>query len=204
MSYKIAHLSDIHFRSLKRHDEYKKVFKKIFKKLKEEKVDSIFIGGDIVHSKTQGITPELIDVLNWWFTSLAEISQVHVILGNHDGLILNKDRQDAISPIISALNNKNIHLYKQSGIYDSGMKDINWCVFSCFDEENWNKVKPVENKINIACFHGAVWGSKTDIDWELDGEVSLSFFDNFDFGFLGDIHKKQFLDLTFFLLLLKF
>ena len=180
MSYKIAHLSDIHFRSLKRHDEYKKVFKKIFKKLEQEKVDSIFIGGDIVHSKTQGITPELIDVLNWWFTSLAEISQVHVILGNHDGLILNKDRQDAISPIISALNNKNIHLYKQSGVYSSGMNDINWCVFSCFDEENWSKVKPVENKINIACFHGAVWGSKTDIDWELDGEVSLSFFDNFD------------------------
>lgn len=194
MSYKIAHLSDIHFRSLKRHDEYKKVFQKIFKKLEQEKVDSIFIGGDIVHSKTQGITPELIDVLNWWFTNLAKISQVHVILGNHDGLILNKDRQDAISPIISALNNKNIHLYKSSGVYPSGMKDINWCVFSCFDEENWDKVKPVDNKINIACFHGAVWGSKTDIDWELDGEVSLSFFNNFDFGFLGDIHKKQFLD----------
>lgn len=194
MSYKIAHLSDIHFRSLKRHDEYKEVFAKVFEKIKEEKVDSIFIGGDIVHSKTQGITPELIDVLNWWFTNLAQITQVHVILGNHDGLILNKDRQDAISPIISALNNKNIHLYKKSGVYPSEMKDINWCVFSCFDEENWDKVKPVDNKINIACFHGAVWGSKTDIDWELDGEVSLSFFDNFDFGFLGDIHKKQFLD----------
>lgn len=194
MTYKIAHLSDIHFRSLKRHDEYKQVFKKIFAKLKEEKVDCIFIGGDIVHSKTQGITPEIIDVLNWWFTSLAEIAPTHIILGNHDGLILNKNRQDAISPIISALDNKNLFLYKKSGVYPSGMKDINWCVFSCFDEENWNNVKPVKGKINIAAFHGAVWGSKTDIDWELEGEVNLNFFDGYDFAFLGDIHKKQYLD----------
>ena len=72
--FKCAHISDIHFRSLKRHDEYKIVFKKLFKKLKSiENLDVIFIGGDIVHSKTQGITPEIIDMLNWWFTSLASI-----------------------------------------------------------------------------------------------------------------------------------
>ena len=64
MSVKIAHISDVHFRSLKRHEEYKIVFKKLFKKLSEESVDLIFIGGDIVHSKTQGITPEIIDLLN--------------------------------------------------------------------------------------------------------------------------------------------
>lgn len=191
---KIAHISDVHFRSLKRHEEYKVVFKKVFKSLKEEEVDLIFVGGDIVHSKTQGITPEIIDVLNWWFTSLADIAPTHIILGNHDGLILNKNRQDAISPIISALNNPRLFLYKDSGVYPSGLKNINWCVFSCFDEENWSKVKPLNNAINIACFHGAVWGSKTDIDWELEGEVNSDFFDSFDFGFLGDIHKLQYID----------
>jgi exonuclease SbcC len=197
--FKCAHISDVHFRSLKRHNEYKTVFKKVFEKLKEVKeLDAIFIGGDIVHSKTQGITPELIDILNWWFTSIAEIAPTYVILGNHDGLILNEDRQDAITPIVNALNNKNIYLYKKSGVYPLAINKtglpINWCVFSCFDEKNWNSVKPVENEINIACFHGAVTGSKTDVDWELEGEVQSSFFDNYDFGFLGDIHKKQYLD----------
>lgn len=191
---KIAHISDVHFRSLKRHEEYRIVFEKLFCSLKENNVDLIFIGGDIVHSKTQGITPEIIDLLNWWFTSLASIAPTHVILGNHDGLILNKDRQDAITPIVSALNNPNIFLYKESGVYPTGVNDINWCVFSCFDEENWDKVKPNQKGINIACFHGAVWGSKTDVDWELDGEVNLSFFDGYDFSFLGDIHKLQYLD----------
>jgi DNA repair exonuclease SbcCD ATPase subunit len=171
----------------------------LFQKLKQiEDLDAIFIGGDIVHSKTQGITPEIIDILSWWFTSLAEIASTHVILGNHDGLILNESRQDAISPILNALNNKNIHLYKKSGVYPlannkTGLS-INWCVFSCFDEKNWCYVKPVDNEINIACFHGAVTGSKTDIDWELEGEVKAEFFDKYDFGFLGDIHKLQYID----------
>ena len=196
--FKCAHISDIHFRSLKRHDEYKTVFEDLFKKIRNENLDAIFIGGDIVHSKTQGITPELIDILNWWFTSMAEICPTYVILGNHDGLILNEDRQDAITPIINALNNKNIHLYKKSGVYS--LKEskialpINWCVFSCFDEKNWDIVKPVKNEINIACYHGAISGALTDTDWELEGEVNVNMFDGYDFTFLGDIHKRQYLD----------
>jgi len=192
--FKCAHISDIHFRSLKRHNEYRFIFEKLFEKLNDLNPDIIFIGGDIVHSKTQGITPELIDQLNWWFTSLANIAPTHVILGNHDGLILNEDRQDAISPIVSALNNKNIFLYKNSGVYKTHIDNINFCVFSVFDKNNWNKVKPIKNEINIACYHGAVYGSKTDIDWEIDGEVMLDMFSEYDFAFLGDIHKMQFLD----------
>ena len=196
--FKCAHISDVHFRSLKRHDEYKIVFNKLFKDLKTRSLDAIFIGGDIVHSKTQGITPELIDVLTWWFNSLAEIADTYVILGNHDGLMLNQSRQDAITPVINALNNDKIRLYKKSGVYPSykstNGKMINWCVFSCFDQSGWANVKPVKDEINIACFHGAVRGSTTDVDWELEGEVDLSFFDGYDFTFLGDIHKRQVLD----------
>ena len=135
--FKCAHISDIHFRSLKRHEEYFQVFERLFDELQELELDCIFIGGDIVHSKTQGITPEIIDMLTWWFNSLANIAPVHVILGNHDGLILNEDRQDAITPILSAINNSNIHLYKKSGVYPTGIKGFNWCVFSCFDEKGW-------------------------------------------------------------------
>lgn len=91
---------------------------------------------DIVHSKTQGISPEIIDNLNWWFNSLASIAPTHIILGNHDGLILNKDRQDAITPIVNALNNNNLNLYKNSGVYPSNQKIngkmINWSRFFLF------------------------------------------------------------------------
>ena len=194
MSFKCLHIADIHFRGLTRHEEYRASFNDLYRQARELKPDVIYVGGDIVHSKTQGISPELIDVLSWWFTSLADIAPTHVILGNHDGLILNKDRQDAISPIISALGNPNIFLYKESGTYPTGVPGFNWCVFSCFDEERWEGVTPVPDEINIALFHGAVWGSKTDIDWDIEGDTDVAFFKDYDFAFLGDIHKKQYLD----------
>ena len=192
---KIIHLADIHWRGLSRHEEYRESFSYFFEQAKELSPDIIYVGGDIVHSKTQGISPELIDCLCWWFTSLADIAPTHVILGNHDGLVLNKDRQDAISPIVEALNNPNIFLYKDSGTYPiAGHPGFNWCVFSCFDEAGWKNVEPVKDEVNIALFHGAVWGSKTDIDWEIEGEVTVDIFNDFDFGLLGDIHKLQYLD----------
>ena len=191
---KIIHIADVHFRGLTRHEEYKRAFNNFFNQAKELQPDIIYVGGDIVHSKTQGISPELIDILSWWFTSLASIAPTHIILGNHDGLILNKDRQDAITPIIKALDNQNLYLYKDSGTYPTGYPGFNWCVFSCFDEENWEEVKPVPGEINIALFHGGVHGSKTDINWNIDGEVTVDFFSQFDYGLLGDIHKCQFLN----------
>ena len=195
MKFRCAHISDVHWRGLTRHEEYRETFEHLFEQLKVLKPNAIFIGGDIVHSKTQGISPELIDCLRWWFTSMADICDTHVILGNHDGLILNKDRQDAISPIINALDNPRLHLYKDSGVYPiEGVPGFNWCVFSCFDEEGWKKVKPVPGDINIATFHGSVLGSLTDAEWELEGEVDLEMFKRYDFGFLGDIHMMQYLD----------
>ena len=192
---KIVHIADVHFRGLSRHEEYVRAFLDFFEKAKKLDPDVIYVGGDIVHSKTQGISPELIDCLIWWFKGLADVAPTHVILGNHDGLILNKHRQDAISPILTALDNPNIFLYKKSGTYPiHGVPGFNWSVFSCFDEEGWKNVKPIENEINIACFHGGVLGSLTDTVWNINGEVALSFFDGYDFTFLGDIHKFQYID----------
>jgi len=194
MSFKCIHISDVHFRGLTRHDEYRESFTAFFEKAKELNPDAIFVGGDIVHSKTQGISPELIDILNWWFTGLAEIAPTHIILGNHDGLMMNKDRQDAISPIISALDNPRLFLYKKSGVYPIGIPGYNWAVFSCFDMDTWDDVSPVPGEINIATFHGGVEGSHTDINWKIEGEVNVEFFKDYDFTFLGDIHKLQYLD----------
>ena len=192
---RITHIADVHWRGLTRHREYRASFTDMFEQLRELNVDAICVAGDIVHSKTQGISPELIDCLNWWFTEMSRIAPVHMILGNHDGLILNKDRQDAISPILRAINLQNIYLYRDSGIYqDPDNSDVLWCAFSPFDEEGYASVTPTPGKINIALYHGAVWGSHTDMDFMLDGDCKMDFFRGFDYVMLGDIHKRQILD----------
>ena len=56
MAYKIAHMADVHWRGLTRHDEYKRSFNDAFDKMRAEQVDAIFVVGDIVHSKTQGLS----------------------------------------------------------------------------------------------------------------------------------------------------
>jgi len=190
---KILHIADVHWRGLSRHQEYVLAFKDLFKQARELSPDIIYIGGDIVHSKTQGISPELIENLCWWFNGLAAIAPTHVILGNHDGLMHNKDRQDAITPIIEAIDNPNIFLYKNSGTYEFA-PGYEWCVLSCFDEENFHRAQPSKDNISIALYHGAVRGSLTDIDWQLEGESDLDLFKSYDFSLLGDIHKRQFLN----------
>ena len=77
--FRCAHISDVHWRSLKRHNEYREVFTKIFSKLKNENLDAIFIGGDIVHSTTQGISPDIIENLFGRFNSLAESLSVQSV-----------------------------------------------------------------------------------------------------------------------------
>lgn len=192
-SYKICHIADVHWRGLSRHEEYKNVFTKIFNEIKNEKVDAIVIAGDIVHTKTQGISPEVIDHLTWWFKSFAKIAPVYVTLGNHDGLIHNSDRQDAIGPIINAINDDRISLMKKSGNFLTHMEGVRIANFSPFDEEGWESVSR-EGEVVIAIFHGVVKGSLTDSDFATEGEVDVGFFEGCHFGMFGDIHKHQFLD----------
>lgn len=192
---RVCHIADIHWAGgTRRHDEYRSVFETFFAEVKKIKPDVIYIGGDIFHTKTQNISPEVLECLNWWFTSMASIADVIVTLGNHDGNLMNLGRQDAITPIVNMLNNPKITLYKDSGVYKSSVPGVNWCVYSCFDEKNWDNVKPVPGEINIASFHGSVRGSLTDSDFALKSDVTADFFDGYDFVLLGDIHKMQFLE----------
>jgi len=188
---KFAHIADTHIRNLKFHFEYSEVFKQLYKSLKEEKVDYIIHCGDIAHTKTQ-ISPEFVDMARKFFTNLAEIAPTYIILGNHDGNLKNSDRQDAITPIVKALDNDRIVLLKNAGEHPlEGGFCLN--VLSVFDEENW--VDPTnERLVNIALYHGAIDKSKTDLNWTLGGDHDIGIFDKFDFAFLGDIHKTQILD----------
>jgi hypothetical protein len=189
---RIAHIADIHWRGLSRHEEYRLVFDEFAKQAKARQVDHIFVGGDIFHTKTTGLSPEYIEQMSWWLTTLASVAEVHLTLGNHDGNLVNLSRQDAVTPIVKALQNPRIHLYKESGVYQFA-PGYNWCIFSLFDEEGWEHVKPVPGDVNIACFHGPVWGAKTESDWLIEDGLTSDFFKDFDFALLGDIHRAQFL-----------
>lgn len=191
---RVCHIADVHWRGLKRHEEYTEVFERLAVDAKKQKVDRIVVAGDIVHTKTMGISPELIQRLTWWFNRLAEVAPVIVTLGNHDGLILNRSRMDTITPIINTLSNPRIIFLRDSMQYYDDEFGVVWTNFSCFDEENWGNFKPIENKINISLFHGPIAKSMTDIGWEIESECDLSLFTGFDFGMFGDIHKFQYLD----------
>lgn len=194
---KIAQISDIHWRGSARHSEYFNAFTDFCEMMKtDDKPDVIVCTGDIFHTKTQGITPEVIEKMVWMFDSLQKVAPVRILLGNHDGNLANSNRQDSISPIIKAFNAEpRMILYKQSGNYDDVLfPEINWSVFSCFDKEGWKNVKMVDDKINIALYHGSIIGCRTDGGFQMmGGEESVSFFHGYDFVLMGDIHKAQFL-----------
>ena len=186
---KFAHIADTHIRNLKYHYEYKEVFKRLYERLREEKVDYIIHCGDIAHTKTQ-ISPEFVQMCADFLSNLANIAPTYVILGNHDGNLKNASRQDALTPIADALDNENLFLLKNSGEtpLDNG---VTLNVLSVFDRDNWQDPSDPD-RINIALYHGSVSGVKTDTGWVMEhGENDISIFDNFDFGFLGDIHKTN-------------
>ena len=186
---KFAHIADTHIRNLKYHFEYRAVFQQLYEELRKESVDYIIHCGDIAHTKTQ-ISPEFVEMCSDFLRNLADIAPTYVILGNHDGNLRNASRQDALSPIVSALNHSNLYLLKDSGEVNLDEKfTIN--VLSVFDRDNWN-VPSDPGRINIALYHGAVSGVKTDTGWTMEsGEDDINIFNNFDYGFLGDIHKTN-------------
>ena len=186
---KIAHLADTHILNTKRHDEFKEVFAKIYEILRDEKVDYIVHCGDIAHTKTQ-ISPEFVEMASDFFKSLADIAPTYIILGNHDTNLKNDTRQDAISPIIKALNLPNLYLQKYSGEIIADDK-ISFNVLSRLDENNWKKPTDL-TKINIALYHGAISGVQTDTGYTLEnGEHNINALEGHDFAFLGDIHKSN-------------
>jgi len=190
---RLAHISDTHIRNLKFHEDYRAVFEHLYEILREEKPDYIVHCGDVAHTKTQ-LSPEFFEMAANFFDKLSDIAPLILIAGNHDGNLKNSSRQDALTPIINALDKDTIHYLKNSGEF-SPCKGLTFNVLSVFDRDNW--VEPSDDKsINIALYHGAIAGVTTDIGWVMDhGEDTVDIFEGHDYAFLGDIHKtNQILD----------
>ena len=186
---RIAHFGDTHIKNLKYHYEYRKAFEEIYQTLREQDVDYIVHTGDLAHTKTQ-LSPEYFELATDFLKNLADIAETHIILGNHDGNLRNSSRQDAITPIVEALDHSSLLLHKYSGEVQLE-DDLTLNVLSIFDETNWQD--PTDpSAINIALYHGAINNSKTDMGWIMDhGDHDIKVFDKFDYAMLGDIHKTN-------------
>jgi len=197
---KIAAFSDLHVKTLKYHEEYLAVFQEFYKDLREQKPDVIVCAGDIAHSKVV-LSPEYFSIAAKLFKELASIAPLYILAGNHDasfrGMTLrNASRLDAITPIIEALDNSNIHYMKQSGEYNIN-DNIVLNAMSLFDVDGW--MQPTDpSKINVAVFHGAIIDASTDVGYTVDRSsgIDLSYFDSFDAAIFGDIHRRQFFSNT--------
>jgi DNA repair exonuclease SbcCD ATPase subunit/DNA repair exonuclease SbcCD nuclease subunit len=187
---KIYHLADIHIRNLKRHQEYKTVFDRTAEAIKKTlgPNDIIFLGGDIVHAKTD-MTPELIQSVQEFFKMFADIAPTILITGNHDCNLNNMSRLDALTPIVNALNHPNLHYLKESGVYH--ISDKHFVVMSVFDKpKDFIKANSFEGDYKIALHHGAVNNALTDIGFRLQNDhVDIITFEGYNLTLLGDIHK---------------
>ena len=101
--YKIAHIADTHIKNLKYHYEYRIIFKELYEKLEQENPDFIVHCGDLAHTKTQ-LSPEYFELATEFIKNVADIAPLVLIPGNHDGNLKNSSRQDALTPIVEALN----------------------------------------------------------------------------------------------------
>lgn len=189
---KVYHLADLHIRNLKRHKEYKKVFSTFLNQVKKDDFDDaiIYIGGDIAHAKTE-LSPELVDMISWFMNQCALLLPTFVITGNHDCNQNNPHRLDALTPIFDNLNNDNLHYLRDTGVYQIG--NLTAGVFSILDhKDNWPKGTDIDGDNKLCFFHGPIYQSTTDVGYEISSsKFTTDIFDGYHIAMLGDIHKRQ-------------
>lgn len=196
---KIIHISDLHIRNYKMHDQYKEVFKLFIGELKKISAEyeygelKLVITGDLFHQKITVSNEQF--VLGYNFLSeCVKYTPIVIIAGNHDLLENNKDRLDSITPIIDTINSPNIKYLKKSECYLDN--NIVWCTYSIFENNKQPKINESrilygDDKTYIGLFHGPVLGAKTDTGHEMKHGVNLSYFKGCDMVLLGDIHQRQ-------------
>ena len=193
----IVHVSDIHIRLTKRHNEYREAFARLYAEIKKTPENTIIVNtGDTFHSKVD-LSPEAVQMACEFFKSLADLRPTIVIAGNHDCLLTNATRLDSISPIIENLAHKNLFYLKENKLYSIGNVLINnMSIFA--GPTQFIKVANISKKIKnefdtkIAIFHGAVYDSMTDVGYKVTNKtVTTETFDGHDIVLLGDIHMMQ-------------
>lgn len=192
MIQKIVHIADVHFRNIQRHIEFKAICDNFLDQMRKHKPDRIVIAGDLVHSRNQ-ISPELVNMVSWFLLECSkQTSKVVIIPGNHDIVEQNKERMDAITPIINALDADNIIYYTKSDVYED--ENVAWVVYSIYDN-NMTPEKAMVNtypdKLKVGLYHGILNGATNNQGFKFMHGADVEKFNVCDVVLCGDIHKRQ-------------
>lgn len=193
---KFIHMADIHFDAPfavlnknglgeERRLEQREVFKNIIEYIKENKIDYLFICGDLYEQEY--IRKTTIEYINNLFKTI-ENTKIFITPGNHDPIIQNSyynKFQWNNNVTIFNENVQRIELNSNIDLYGYGFNDfyLKTDVLSTIKVEN-------EDKINILLTHGAVdSGSAEDREYNPMPKRALSE-SKFNYIALGHVHKK--------------
>lgn len=190
---KIIATGDIHIFPHKRFLEHEHVFDKFYIQLDLEKPDLIILTGDIVDSKNK-LSPEQINICRNFFVEISNRAEVIIINGNHDQIANNKERLDALTPIIDSIKNitiNKIHHFKESKLYQIPNYDVKFAVWSWFENNSNPIINKEKNDYIIGLFHGVIEGAVNEDGYKLSGGIAVKEFDKCDFVIASDIHHQM-------------
>lgn len=200
---KIIHVADIHIRMFQRLDEYNEQLSKFIEKCKEitnglDKSEvRIVIAGDLLHNKNQ-ISAEQISFASTFIRELQNIGEVRLFSGNHDLVVDNTTRMDAMTALFQTAVFDNALFIDSYLGYESGVlidENITWALYSIFDNFRRPDIEKAkeENPDNlvVGLFHGTIVGSTLDNGNVMDNGIDGNIFSGCDYVMAGDIHKRQ-------------
>lgn len=193
----IYHLADIHIKNYNDDHgklEQKIVFERLYDKIKNDcdiKNSVIVICGDLLHQRTT-LTSESIVAFKNFIDYLCDLTDVCIILGNHDHSSHNYDKMDLVSSLVHSMSHEKnkVFMLKKSGIYE--YNNILFGVTSVYSEKI-QKCPTIENKINVGLYHGYIHGASIQNDeiGHMVGRFNQGDFSEYEIVCLGDIHKMQ-------------
>lgn len=197
----IIHCSDVHIRLFQRLEEYSEQLNRFVGKCEEvasgfDKDEvRIVIAGDLGHSKNQ-ITPEFMTLTSFFIRQLEKIAKVIIIAGNHDLLVNNTSRMDAITALYETANFENTAFLDAMLGYESGIiedDNIIWSVYSIYNGYTAPNLNGMDRngKTVIGLFHGMIVGATLNNGMLMDSGVDGGLFEGCDMVMAGDVHKRQ-------------
>lgn len=189
---KFIHIADIHFdmplislkgnRELakKRRAEQKQAFRDVIQMAKKEKVDCLFISGDLFEHKF--VEKSTIDYIISNFQLISDVN-IFISPGNHDPFIKSSPYESFDWP-------QNVTIFKNEyGMISLDEADIYGIGFENY-EEDLDVIKDIkiedENKINILVTHGTLNGAMHKYH-----DIKERDLKKFDYVALGHIHEKK-------------
>lgn len=189
---KFIHIADVHFDmpmiSLKKNRDYikkrrieqKQAFRDVIQLAKKEKVDALFIAGDLFE---QNFVER--GTIEYIISNLQLIPEVNIFIipGNHDPFI--KD-----SPYATFEWPENVTIFKSEyGMISLADADIYGVGFESYEMDN-EEIRNIkiedESKINILVTHGTLNGAAHKYN-----DIKLKDLEKFDYVALGHIHEKK-------------